>query len=441
MLGILVLLLEHPITFGMKRTKLIEKAIIARKFFWMVSIALMTISCDVLESDPDVLKPTTDITGKEVFVMANGASFIDLNTKLQTNVPARIAITSEVRRGELTDLGKGILQYSPAVGSSKARDGFEFTVYTLNNEIILRDSVIIIIENDSTNLPCNIYPIPDYVYGVGQDPVVIDVTRNDIICGGAVTVAIFKPGNSFPPYFGQAEVQGNKIKYTPGSTFDGSDQIMYKITAAGDTSRSAYGIVYIAGDSVCSFRLMNDQYVFNEYALDSLTVLPVFQNDSLCHTTTQYQVNVKSSPVFGQATPVTNGVSYKVPVSVSFPFTDNFTYEVCIDAVCKTARVDLRLMKDSVFACSIQAKSDSFAIPPENVEIFYFPVVLNDSICGTLKSLEIIKPPLYGASAVSSESISYIPNPQQQIDDMLEYEICNSDNECSKTTVFIGRPN
>jgi hypothetical protein len=61
----------------------------------------------------------------------------------------------------LTDLGRGLLQDSPNAGTS--RDAFTFTVFDKNNEAIKQDSVVIIIENDSTNLPCGIYPGNDFV--------------------------------------------------------------------------------------------------------------------------------------------------------------------------------------------------------------------------------------------------------------------------------------
>src|SRR5688572_3102558 len=167
------------------KAKKLSETVVSSKFFWIITIAVVAVSCDVLESDPDVLEPTTDINGKEIYVLANSPTIVDLNAKLQTNTPVRIALTSEVRHGKISDLGNGLLQYSPSIGNSRGRDGFEFTVYTLNKEVIKRDSVLIFIENDSTNLPCNIYPSPDYVYGVDHNPVLIDVTGNDIICGGS----------------------------------------------------------------------------------------------------------------------------------------------------------------------------------------------------------------------------------------------------------------
>ena len=418
------------------KAKKINETLRLSRFFWIITVAIVALSCDVLEPDPDVLEPATNVNGKEIYVLANSPSIVDLNAKLQTNTPVRIALTSQVRHGKITDLGKGLLQYSPSVGNSRARDGFEFTVYTLNNELIKRDSVIIFIENDSTNLPCNIYPSPDYVYGVAHDPVVVDVTNNDIICGGNVVVSVYKPENSFPPYFGQAEVVGNKIKYIPGSTFQGSDKIMYKISTASDTSRTAYGIVYLSGDSVCSFRLANDLYVFTQSAVDSSIVLPVFQNDSLCLSVNQYQVNLKSAPIHGQASLGANGFNYKVPSTVTFPFSDYFSYEVCIDATCKTARIEIKIKKDSVSLCTVRALPDSIDISAKNDTLIYLNVLLNDSTCGTLKDFSITKAPLYGTSAVVNEKISYERNVQVRKDDTLEYEICNGEG-CSRAVVYI----
>lgn len=405
---------------------------------WAATLMSAVVACDMLESDPDVLAPETDFTDDEIYVLANETSFIDLNTSLKTNVPAQIEITSETRYGKLTDLGSGILQYEPTIGNATARDNFEFTVSTLNHEVIKRDTVVIVIENDSTQLPCNLYPRPDYVYGVKDSTIVIDVTNNDIICNTTVTVSVFKPSNNFPPYFGQAEVVGNKIKYTPGPSFDGTDKIMYKITAVGNPSRVAFGMVYISGDSSCSFGLVDDQYTFSQSAVDSLAILRVFQNDSLCKSIDQYQINLKSGPTYGQVARVANGFSYKVPSVVTYPFQDHFIYEVCVDALCKTANVTVRLMKDSVATCSIYARPDSIDISTLSVNIVRLQVLLNDSICGNLEKFKIIKSPAYGSAVVSNREILYEATDRTQAYDSLQYEICNGIG-CSRAGVIIKR--
>ncbi len=421
----------------MKALQLVGSQRNINRFLWLICLTCGIVSCDILESDPDVVTPNTEISGDEVVVMANSTSFIDLNSKVTTNVPARIAVTSDARNGNLTDIGKGLLQYSPSVGSKRANDSFEFTVYTLNNEVIKRDTIVIRIENDSTNLPCNIYPAPDYVYGVSQDSVIVNVTANDIICGGPVNLSVFKPDNSFPPNFGYAALSGNKIIYNPGPSFTGTDKIIYKLTAAADSSRYAYGVVYIIGDSACNFSLENDAYVFNDHAADSLIVLPVFGNDSLCYAIEQYQVNLKSLPVYGLASLLPNGISYTAPASVTFPFTDHFTYEICKDANCKTARVDVTLKRDSVTSCTLRARRDSVDMTDVSIPSISIDVLANDSICGDLKTLKIVTQPAYGSAAVVEQRVSYHRDPLQKKDDSLEYEICNGNGTCSRAIVTI----
>lgn len=421
----------------MKATQLAGNRKIINRILWLICITSGMASCDILESDPDVITPNTKIADDEVIVMANSTSFIDLNSKVTTNVPVRIAVTSDTRNGNIMDIGKGLLQYSPSVGSKRAHDSFEFTVYTLNNEVIKRDTVLIRIENDSTNLPCNIYPAPDYVYGVSQDTVSIDVTVNDIICGGPVSLSVFKPDVSFPPHFGQAMVSGNKIAYTPGSSFSGTDKIIYKLAAVTDTSRYAYGVVYITGDSACNFSLKNDAYVFKAPAADSLLMLPVFQNDTLCSAIGQYQVNLKSLPTHGQASILPHGISYKAPSSIVFPFNDYFTYEICKDATCKTARVDVMLRADSTISCTTRARLDSIDMTDISIPSISIDVIVNDSICGNLKTLKIVTQPVYGSATIVGQRLSYSRDPLQRKDDSLEYEICDNNGTCSRAIVAI----
>ncbi len=147
-------------------------------------------------------------------------------------------------------------------------------------------------------------------------------------------------------------------------------------------------------------------------------------------------MNLKSAPVHGQASLGANGFNYKVPATVTFPFSDYFTYEVCIDATCKTARVDIKMKKDSVSLCAIRALADSIDISANNDTLFYLNVLLNDSTCGNLKDFRITKSPLYGTSAVVNEKISYERNVQVRKNDTLEYEICSGEG-CSRAVVYI----
>ena len=398
----------------------------------------MLFSCDVLESDPDVIVPDTHVDDADVVILANNPALIDLNTKIKTNVPAKLAITSEVKYGKMTDLGKGLIQYLPQVGSKKAVDRFEVTMYGQNNNIIKKDTIVIRIENDTANLPCNIYAVADYVYGVtAQTPsVLIDVTDNDIICGGPVRLSIYKPDDSFPPVIGTAEVVENSIRYTPAFNYNGKDAIIYRLSAVSDTSRYAYGIVYISGDSLCSSIAKDDHFNFFQGSADSTLMLPVFKNDSLCTPIDQYQVTVKTQPQRGQVLVVQGGISYKANLPINLPFRDEFIYEICKDGTCSSANVNVILKKDSVFTCKLLARPDSIQFSADTATVVNINVTDNDSICSDLKSLTIVRQPTYGSVRTSGRSILYELDPAYKKDDSFEYEICDA-NECKRATVKI----
>lgn len=312
----------------------------------------MLMSCDVLEDDPDTLSPGTDVK-QEVHVYSKNTSVIDLNALIQTNQPVRLRITETTRKGELTNLGKGLLQYVPDSPTGKVRDSFVFAVFSENNNLLETDSVIIVVENDSTQLPCSVIPLTDFVYNLKRDSVAtIDVLANDIFCNAdsaSLTLTIFNPADTFPPLHGEAEVVNNKIVYHPGSSFSGSDQIMYKIETP--TGAVAYGFVYITtqNTNTCHFLLVNDQYNIN---IDSLggngIILPVFENDSICETFIAIDdLNIYMEPNFGTASISANGIDFDpTDISPSTFAVDSIGYELCFDTVCYRAKAYLFLRKD-----------------------------------------------------------------------------------------------
>ncbi|HEY5917512.1 MAG TPA: Ig-like domain-containing protein [Chryseolinea sp.] len=419
----------------MKATKVSRKIEILSTFFRLGLIITFLASCDVLESDPDVLEPAVEITDDEVYVLSNGTSFIDLQSRVQSNLEARLAVTTSPSHGTLTDLGKGIIQYAPTAGNTRVKDGFEVTVFSKTNEILKKDTVVIIVEHDSTKLPCSIYPVNDYVYNV-TSAVTTDVTANDIICSGDVFVSVYRPENTFPPYYGTATVIGSKIVYTPGASFQGEDKLMYKLTASNDPSVFAYGMVYLSNDSSCNFALTDDLFIYS--AKESTAIkIPVFANDTICHPRNLYQVRLKTNAKKGKATMVSDGIYYEASSPVMENFDDWFTYEVCVDGNCKSAQVDVGVRVDSS-GCPIKAVRDSIVIA-NNISVVHLNVLDNDSTCG-LTTFEIVKAPLHGTATVNAnlKFIEYKPDPLTASDDWLDYKICDTDG-CSTATVNVIR--
>lgn len=147
----------------------------------LLTLSLMTgcfFSCDTLEPDSDLLAPKVQVSAAEVYAYANNSTFIDLSSAVKTNLPVRFSITAAPKYGTLTDLGQGILQYTPGT-KTNTRDGFGFAVFS-DNTIIKTDTITIAIGSDSTSLPCGIFPADDHVFGVQPNvPVVIPVLAND----------------------------------------------------------------------------------------------------------------------------------------------------------------------------------------------------------------------------------------------------------------------
>ena len=313
-------------------------------FLGMAGIIAVLVSCDTLE--PDLQKPTAELTGKEVHGRAESSTIIDLNSKIQTNQKVTLSVTRQTTRGTLTNLGKGLLQYSPNKGTR--RDSFAFTLFGEKNEVLKEDSVVIILEPDSTNLPCGIYPADDYVLLNNSDSVSldsalwIDVLANDMICGytrSELEVTIYQPESGFfPPFYGSASVINNAVVYTPNtSTFTGYDKIIYSIRVKNDTTVSAFSVVYIQALTSCNFRLQDDNYTIAQDTTSLPALLSVFNNDALCDSSYRYDVVLSQG---GTSTIDYRGIYYTPDsLGVGEERWDTLKYVVCYGDECRRATV------------------------------------------------------------------------------------------------------
>lgn len=320
----------------------------------MSALALCFTACDTLKEDPDVLNPTTDLNGTEVYVSNNRASVIDLNEMIRTNLPVTLSVTQPTSKGKLSSLGLGLLRYAPDNRNASTRDTFEFTVYSESHEILAKDTVVIIVEPDSTKLPCGLYPADDYVYNFhGDHPLTIDVLANDKLCGIDTLdyqVSVFWQGNNTGPRHGSADVVNNKIIYTAGASYTKGDSLLYKIQSR-DMKKLSFGYVYISAAPkipACTFKLLGDTLQINPDTLKADTVLlRVFTNDNLCDTTSYgYTLSIAKAPLYGQARIGWDGVTYtpdNLPAGTSR--TDSLRYQLCRDAVCRQAKVVIKVSR------------------------------------------------------------------------------------------------
>jgi hypothetical protein len=317
---------------------------------WFLIVLTGFYGCDVLESDVAPETPAVEITGNEIYMIQNGTGVIDLNAMVKSAGSVRLDITGQPRKGDLSEVSTGILQYSPNAQFKKGRDFFEFSVYSLDNNLLKRDSIIIIVESDTTNLPCGIYPQNDFVFDV-SGPTSINVLFNDVLCVDStqVGVQIYQPSQL--PDHGTAVVQSNNnILYTPNNSFTGVDKIMYRVFSLIDTTKFGIGTVYINKTPTCIFDVYNDNYVFNADTLTSRTVrLNVFNNDQLCgipadslYTFTMIQDGNIGSAVYQNSGSVPD-FAYSFSDTINHTFTDSLIYQLCKDARCRTAKVYIQM--------------------------------------------------------------------------------------------------
>lgn len=314
-----------------------------------VLLLILCYGCDSLESDnlPD---DKIRIEGSKLYTLTNTSAYIDLRALVKTSETIQFKVVSPPRNGRLSEMDKGILQYSPYASFKKGKDYFLFSVLSRDNKVLHQDSVIIIVSSDTTSLPCGLYAVTDSINTSSNAGIIIDVLKNDFLCDSVHTqLQVYKPAANAVPLYGSAVVvNGNKIKYTPNGAPSGPDYIFYKLSSTLDSGRYTFGKVVINYQPVVnvSFALNNDTYTFGK---DSLAVsdtlrLAVFDNDYLPGA--GYLASIVSPPGKGTATVypsnATGSIRYVITSALSVR-TDSLTYQVCKGIQCKTARAYIKL--------------------------------------------------------------------------------------------------
>jgi hypothetical protein len=144
-------------------------------------------------------------------------------------------------------------------------------------------------------------------------PVTVDVIANDYSCSAALTVSI-----NVAPEHGTATIVGNKIKYTPGASFAGYDNLLYKAVTSDPSMPAGYAMLAIRGpgagvhppdvtsppDSVsnpgCLPKALADLF-FKPVNDTSAIFLDVLANDVTCDSTVTLQVLPGLGPHRGTA--------------------------------------------------------------------------------------------------------------------------------------------
>jgi hypothetical protein len=308
----------------------------------MVGAAVMMTACDVFEKD---VEPNRTIPDNEVHMLKNTSTYIDVNARLNTSEPISISISKTPIRGSVTEVSSGLLKYVPNSSFNSGEDAFTYNVYNAAQQLVTSHSVIIVLEADSTDLPCGIYPEDDY-FVVGRewfdegDGFYADVLANDILCGDSIDMKleVYRA-----PAFGTATTVGQLIQYY--STKPGSyvDSLIYKVSKISDTTVFGYATLSIHVREVnCEDTVYNDFLSFDRMSFQPDSVeLPVLQNDLFCDSV--LSLTVIDGPYYGQVRSIYNPdigrtfqYAYDWPDSLA-AINDSLRYEVCTPQGCKTA--------------------------------------------------------------------------------------------------------
>jgi hypothetical protein len=272
--------------------------------------------CDTMDQDVD--GKTLSINNDPAYFLPNSDGYIDLPSRILAPGQIRVEITGSTKNGVLKDLGRGLLQYSPNKGSSN--DSFRFRVFSNDNNVIAEDSIGIIIPSDTTTLPCKyVYTRNDSVHNV-TGPVTINVIANDYSCSGTLSVFVNAPEH------GTATVIGDQVRYTPGPSFEGTDQFLYKAVSSDASLIAGYAMVRIVGgDSTTCTSVANNDLFYKPLNDSSLAYFKVLSNDVVCSDSS---IKITLNPHYGIAFVDNNlrRIGYRNPLSANHD--DTLFYKV-----------------------------------------------------------------------------------------------------------------
>ncbi|HYG03409.1 MAG TPA: Ig-like domain-containing protein [Chryseosolibacter sp.] len=332
--------------------------------------------CDMLQEDKSAQQPELEFVSDPLVITPAGSGIIDLRSLIASSGNYSFQISQRPTLGTLQSMGGDVLRYTANEGVNEGQDAFIVSVFSSANSLLGQDSVSIVITQDSTNMPCGVYAINDYAYYSDSTAVDghidIDVLLNDILCGvepSQIEVSIpedlMEGSNPLPQaHFGTVSVLAdNRIRYTPDDMFNGTDSIIYKLVKpagvpeAGDPEITAYGFIFISAqksnppDSSCkdSFYLNDDFYVIrlndqDSTAGDSTNVrkifIGLFDNDFLCPAYTFEFTDPENGGIISEWN-YAGQMYYEAPPLAVTGFADSFSYEVCIEGVCREASVTI----------------------------------------------------------------------------------------------------
>lgn len=409
---------------------------LSNKPWYCVLIMLAVFSCDLFEKDAVPDDQSANVVQHDFYVLPNSSAVFDLRSLVTAQEEISVSITDQPNRGSLNKLTESIYRFDPLDSFTSGKDQFVIAFHR-NGATLKSDTVVIIVEQDTTQFPCEIFAVEDLVSTNVGEEVIIPVLQNDRVCGfsrNSLTIEI----HTFPSN-GEAKVTEDSIYYRPETGFSGKDQFIYKISVPDHPV--VLGLVTVqVGAQPCGIQLNPDHFTSMVTDLTLATIdLSVVANDQLCSIdTAKASFTIVKQPGNGTLNVVRFGhIQYTTSAPVTQDMTDSLTYEICFNNKCYETGVRLSFIHQ---ACTIKAVNDTVDIRDStSVGIIQISILNNDELCGGIESLEFIDGPDYGTLYPYDNSLGYLPDPVKVENDSITYRVCMEPPNCSEAKVYIIR--
>lgn len=207
-----------------------------QKAAWM----LLLVACDSFHEEPIIPGNEFVFAQTEFFVLPGSSIVIDRGSLIKRTFAAvSLTVSQAPASGTLTELDRFLLKYTPNDGFNQGNDKFVISVVSADGTTISKQTMTIAMKNVALDFPCGVYAIEDRIRAKSNHLTAVNPLTNDQVCGvdGLLNVSIH-----LNPSFGDAVLVGDAIIYSPGPSFAGNDELVYRLSK--DSGEAiAYGIV------------------------------------------------------------------------------------------------------------------------------------------------------------------------------------------------------
>ncbi|RRB04876.1 Ig-like domain-containing protein [Larkinella rosea] len=408
----------------------------------MAALLLGTVACDRIAQDMAPGQGDVDTEEIEYYTLPDQQVAIDLTSISGLSAVTTLYVTQTPRLGNARFNGSGLLVYTPHSTFVVGED--QFAVSTANATKLAK-SFRINMAPDSARTPCNAGPIPDYYRILENQPISMDVLKNDRFCDATVDLGSLEVQQQ--PENGKVAVENGKILYTPNPGFNGFDYFFYKVKAVfPQKNRTFLSPVKIAvGDPFkdCKIVLKDEEVYWKQWFITDSLRIPVLSNDQLCKSRPDLPITISKAPTKGTAKVAKNNIVTYYP-SNGFTGNDEFTYKRCENGECLEATAHISINTPDA-TCALTARNDKGQVSaatlspdPKKRMIFIYPLG-NDAVCAPLQSLTIIDNPSgVDLDVWPNGVILYRPPVNYTGEFQFKYELTDVKNNKSSATVSLA---